>query len=131
MTPLHKKLGLKENTAVLILNYPGEYVDLFDVFPENITIQKRASTKKCDFVHLFVSKHRELEHYYFAAKDMIRIDGMLWISWPKGNRDLDVNRDRIREFALSNGLVDVKVASINEYWSGLKFVYRLKDRIND
>jgi hypothetical protein len=34
----------------------------------------------------------------------------------------------VREIGLGNGLVDVKVCAVDETWSGLKFVYRLKDR---
>ena len=57
-------------------------------------------------------------------------DGLLWISWPKGSSKIETNLKRgfIREHVLSIGLVDVKVAAIDEDWSGLKFVYRLKDR---
>ena len=55
---------------------------------------------------------------------------MIWISWPKGASKVptDLNRDKIREYILDQGLVDVKVASYNDIYSGLKFVYRLKDR---
>ena len=51
---------------------------------------------------------------------------MIWISWPKGGSgvDTDLNRDLIREFILQTELVDVKVCSVNEIWSGLKFVIR-------
>lgn len=54
----------------------------------------------------------------------------MWVSWPKGSSSspTKLNRDFIREYMLDNGLVDVKVATIDEDWSGLKFVYRLKDR---
>ncbi|MCB0620601.1 MAG: DUF3052 family protein, partial [Saprospiraceae bacterium] len=57
-------------------------------------------------------------------------DGLLWVSWPKGGSGLetDLKRDPIREYLLAQGLVDTKVASVDEQWSGLKFVYRLKDR---
>lgn len=55
---------------------------------------------------------------------------MLWVSWPKGSSSIetDLKRDVIRNYVLSLGLVDTKVASFDEDWSGLKFVYRLKDR---
>ena len=55
---------------------------------------------------------------------------MLWISWPKKTSKIptDVTENTIRNHALENGLVDVKVCAIDEVWSGLKLVYRLKDR---
>ncbi len=61
---------------------------------------------------------------------MLKKDGMLWMSWPKKASKVatDLDENIIRNFALKNGLVDVKVCSVNEIWSGLKLVYRLIDR---
>jgi hypothetical protein len=55
---------------------------------------------------------------------------MLWISWPKGASGVktDLNENIIREIGLKNGLVDIKVAAVDETWSGLKFVFRTEDR---
>jgi len=57
-------------------------------------------------------------------------NGMLWIAWPKKSSGVatDLSEQRVRQIGLDAGLVDVKVCAINEIWSGLKFVYRLKDR---
>jgi hypothetical protein len=55
-------------------------------------------------------------------------DGSLWIVWPKGGKGTDLNESIIREIGLSNGVVDVKVIAVDEVYSGLKFVFRLKDR---
>ncbi len=69
-------------------------------------------------------------------KSLLEVDGMLWVSWPKKTASLrgtkqshiDISENMIREIGLENGLVDVKVIAIDEKWSGLKFVYRIKDR---
>jgi len=55
---------------------------------------------------------------------------MLWISWPKkgSGLDSDLNENVVREIGLSQGLVDVKVCAVDEVWSGLKFVRRIRDR---
>jgi len=55
---------------------------------------------------------------------------MLWISWPKKSSGVptDLTEDVIRGVGLAHGLVDVKVAAVDEVWSGLKFVRRVKDR---
>jgi hypothetical protein len=57
-------------------------------------------------------------------------DGMLWIAWPKRASGVptDLTEDVVRRVALERGLVDVKVCAIDETWSGLKLVIRLKDR---
>jgi hypothetical protein len=65
-----------------------------------------------------------------ALRSCLAQSGMLWISWPKGSSGVatDLNENVVREIGLGNGLVDVKVCAVDETWSGLKFVYRVKDR---
>jgi hypothetical protein len=55
---------------------------------------------------------------------------MLWISWPKKASGVktDLSENEIRNFALQNGLVDVKVCAVDDVWSGLKLVVPLKLR---
>jgi hypothetical protein len=55
---------------------------------------------------------------------------MLWIAWPKraSGKATDLDENLVRDTGLGFGLVDVKVCAIDETWSGLKFVIRLKDR---
>ncbi len=54
----------------------------------------------------------------------------LWIAWPKraSKLETDLTEDVVRELALANTLVDTKVCAIDETWSGLRLVIRLKDR---
>jgi len=40
----------------------------------------------------------------------------------------DLSFDIVQQTGLEAGLVDVKICAVNEIWSGLKFVYRFKDR---
>ena len=63
-------------------------------------------------------------------KPKLAAGGMLWASWPKKAAKLptDLDENVVRRIGLDQGLVDVKVAAVDEVWSGLKFVYRLKDR---
>ena len=128
-TPLYKKLGIKDNYCVYVKNAPVEYISLFEELPESIHFRKRLS-KELDFIHLFVTNRKQLASDYPKLYNALKKSGLLWISWPKGSSNIesDLNREYIREYVLDNGLVDVKVCSINEDWSALKFVYRLKDR---
>lgn len=76
------------------------------------------------------------KHAKDLAKDMVHLineivpDGMIWISWPKKASKIgtDVTEDMIRQVALANGLVDIKVCAVDEVWSGLKLVIPVKDR---
>jgi hypothetical protein len=69
---------------------------------------------------------------------MLAPQGMFWVSWPKrikGTLPVTVpdplDENIIREIGLKAGLVDIKVCAVDETWSGLKFVVRLKDRPKD
>jgi len=55
---------------------------------------------------------------------------MLWVGWPKKASRVatDLNENLVREIGLARGMVDLKVCAIDETWSGLKFIFRLKDR---
>ncbi len=128
MTPLYRKLGLEDGQDVYVVNYNDDYLALFGDIPFPVRVRQRKPRFQVPFVHLFVRNVAELERYYAKSKSALAYDGKLWISWPKGQKSSDINRDVIREYGLLHGLVDVKVASIDYYWSGLKFVYRVADR---
>lgn len=131
ITPLYKKLGIKENQRILLFNQPKYYFKLFDELPEGIKILKKVDSDEVDFIHLFCRTQQELEHAISVYTTALRRDGCLWLSWPKGTSKIktDLKREIIREYILSKtGLVDIKVAAIDADWSGLKFVYRLKNR---
>ena len=129
-TPLAKKLGMKEGFGIILYNQPEHYFDLFADLPENISVLKEGRAEEADFIHVFCTSFQELEEAVKKYKSSLKMNGMLWVSWPKGSSKIptELKRDPIREYLLSIGLVDVKVAAIDEDWSGLKFVYRLRDR---
>ncbi len=83
-----------------------------------------------EFIHLFSKEKDELEKLMTKALDHLQKDGMLWVSWPKKVSQVktDLDENVIRGMGLKLGVVDVKVAAVDETWSALKFVYRLKDR---
>ena len=128
-TPLAKKLGIKEGFTVHFVNQPKHYFKLFEIFPE-VMLLEAPKKESADFIHLFCTTKAEFEERSLALKPLLKKTGMLWISWPKGSSKIEteLSRDPIRNFLLANGLVDVKVCAVDEDWSGLKFMYRIKDR---
>jgi hypothetical protein len=124
---LIRKLGVKENFKIKIINPPENYFEMIET-PKQLVLTE--NTAKADFIHCFVKNAKELEQHLPKLKKEIHKDGMIWISWPKKSSGVatDVNENSIRNFALGEGLVDVKVCAIDEVWSGLKLVYRLEDR---
>ena len=129
-TPLAKKLGINEGAKIILYNTPEHYLALFSDFPANTEELFDIKSETADFIHVFCTTTDELGATVEKYKPTLKKSGMMWISWPKGSSAItnNLNRDFIREYMLENGLVDVKVAAIDEDWSGLKFVYRLKDR---
>ncbi|MEQ9169009.1 MAG: DUF3052 domain-containing protein [Fulvivirga sp.] len=127
-TPLAKKLGIKAGFRVLLVDEPDYYPTLFDDLPEIITELDNA--KPVDFIHLFALKFNDLENHFDQCKDRLAKNGIMWVSWPKkaSKIETDLDGNIVREYGLNHGLVDVKVCAVDETWSGLKFMYRVKDR---
>ncbi|MCB0280084.1 MAG: DUF3052 family protein, partial [Calditrichaeota bacterium] len=128
-TPLVKKLGLKAGMAVLFKNQPSHYFELLDELPEILQLYEKQE-KSADFIHFFAIDSKTFIAHYNELKKQLKYDGIFWVSWPKKSSKLatDINENFIRDYALANGLVDVKVCAVDADWSGLKLMYRLSDR---
>ncbi|MDX1641876.1 MAG: hypothetical protein R3220_09285 [Balneolaceae bacterium] len=129
-TPLVRKLGIKPGNTILTLKAPSHYFDLLGELPPNVTIADEASEEKVPFIHLFAKDAKDLTGYFPIAKNRLEIDGMLWVSWIKkaSKLETDISESDVRGLGLELGLVDIKICSVDEDWSGLKFMYRKKDR---
>ncbi len=128
-TPLAKKLGIKNGFKIRLINQPDYYFNLFTDLPNDIQILADKETTK-NFIHLFVKNMNEFEKNIHELKNEIEPDGIIWVSWYKKSAKIstDVTEDKIRNTALSIGLVDIKVCAVDEIWSGLKLVIPVKDR---
>jgi hypothetical protein len=129
-TPLQQKLGLKEQMNCCVLNSPEHYFDLVSPLPDEMHFNEKCNGM-LDFIHLFSKDRKKFESDFLNAKKHLKDTGMLWVSWPKkaAKVQTDLDENIIRDFGLKSGLVDVKVCAVDETWSGLKFVWRLKDRV--
>ncbi|MFK7951286.1 MAG: DUF3052 domain-containing protein [Ekhidna sp.] len=129
-TPLWKKLGIKEEYQCFLFQTPENYFELLEAIPLNSQFDDELLQPTYDFEHVFVTYINELEEHWTAWKGVLKKDGILWVSWPKGTSKMetDLNGNIVREFGLNGGLVDIKVCAVDEVWSGLKFMYRKKDR---
>jgi hypothetical protein len=126
---LVEKLGIRPGANLIILNAPEGYDHTLGVLPADVSVAPTLDGS-LHFIQLFTRERELLETSFPALKQALAHDGQLWISWPKGSSKVatDLSENIIREIGLQNGLVDVKVMAVDEVWSGLKFVYRLKDR---
>ncbi len=129
-TPLAKKLGIKENFRVGLVNSPNGFKKELGTLPENVSILNESLPKQLELILLFVDSEKRLMKEFPRMMRKLPPNGSLWVAWPKKSSgvvtDLDFNI--VQKFGLAEGLVDVKICAVNDVWSGLKFVYRLKDR---
>ena len=125
---LVEKLGIKDGFAVAILGAPENYAATLGKLPSGVQANKLKGP--LDFIQFFSSRGSHLDEQFPKLKAALSANGMLWISWPKVSSGVptDLTENAVREIGLRNGLVDVKVCAVDEVWSGLKFVYRIKDR---
>jgi hypothetical protein len=128
-TPLPKKLGIKENQRIALVNEPENFQSLLGAVPDTSEIVPKLSAP-LDLVMLFVESEKTLAKQFPPLAKKLSIDGMIWVAWPKKSSGVptDLIFDRVQRIGLDCGLVDVKICAIDDVWSGLKFVIRVKDR---
>ena len=128
-TPLLKKLGIQPGTSLMLVNAPGNYFNLLEADVSDQLCKKNGMP---NLVHLFVTSRKELESEMKKLKQFIKQNPelIIWVSWYKKSAGIetDVTEDVIRNFALQNDLVDVKVCAVSDIWSGLKLVVPLAKR---
>ena len=128
-TPLVKKLGIKADFNIAFVNPPTNFVSQLEL-PAGVKVKSISKSQNLDFILLFVKSRAVLAGGFAQCAAKLQSNGMLWVSWPKRASGVttDVSESFVREIGLAAGLVDVKICAVDETWSGLKFVYRLKDR---
>jgi hypothetical protein len=128
-TPLVKKLGFRPGWRVAVIGAPDDLGELLGDLPDGLRLVRRLSGE-LDAVWLFAVARRELERRLPDALARLPADGTLWISWPKraSGVSTDVTENVLREVVLPTGWVDIKVAAIDDTWSGLRFALRREQR---
>jgi hypothetical protein len=135
-TPLAKKLGMKDGMVAAFIALPqpletlASAVDFAVVDRSTDWSRVAGEPRKYDFIHAFTRQHAEVADSLGTLQDALKPDGMIWVSWPKKASKVatDVTEDVVRAEALKFDLVDVKVAAVDEIWSGLKLVIRKERR---
>jgi hypothetical protein len=128
-TPLAKKLSLKDGMRVWFDGTPG--IVRQEIAAEGLALQLLvAPDPPIEAVHIFATSRGELEARLHQLLPLLDRDGFIWVSWPKKASKIrtDITEDVIRDVALPMHLVDVKVCSVDDVWSGLKLVIRKEHR---
>ena len=126
-TPLSKKLGIKPPFKVDFFELPS---DVKKALKKPLSECVLAKDGQLDFAMIFIKGQAEMKAQFPKFARRLVPAGTLWVSWPKKSSGIaaDLNEHDVRRIGLAAGLVDVKVCAVNEVWSGLKFVIRVKDR---
>jgi hypothetical protein len=131
-TPLWKKLGVHPGDRLLLLDPPPGWgvPDLPEgVAPATETAAEHGESP-AEIIIAFLAELARLGELIPALGQRIFPAGAIWIAWPRraAGHDSDIREDDIRAAALPLGLVDVKVAALDEDWSGLRLVWRVERR---
>jgi hypothetical protein len=131
-TPLAKKLGIKAGSRVALVRAPSGFDETtLAPLPDGVRVRTQARAAQ-DVVLFFATRRAELDRRFDGLAHAVAPDGGLWIAWPKRTAGVatDLSENVVRDVGLAHGLVDNKVCAVDDVWSGLRFVYRLKDRPN-
>jgi CheY-like chemotaxis protein len=120
-SPLPKKLGIRENCSVVLVNAPERFERKLKPLPAGVEFVEDG--KGANVAVLFAKSEAELVRDFQLLLKTLPEKTALWIAWPKKASGVrtDVTENLIREFALDAGWVDYKVCAIDETWSGLCF----------
>lgn len=128
-TPLAQKIGFKDGTRYLLIAPPADFDREIATKPASaVAVPPRAA--EVDLIVFFAANLKVLSSHLPALIKKLPAAGVLWIAWPKmaSGVPTDLRENVVRDTLLATGLVDIKVCSVNDTYSGLKFVRRLKDR---
>ena len=129
-TPLPTKLGIKPDSRLGLMNAPADFMVTLGELPHGVRVLVGRLHPPVDVIVAFFTERRDLERRLPGLIGVLEKAGGLWIAWPKraSGVETDITEDVVREAALAEGVVDNKVCAIDETWSGLRLVVRLRDR---
>jgi hypothetical protein len=130
-TPLVRKLGIKEGHRVALMDAPETLGETLGVLSGGVQLMAaRSRAGSLDVIVAFFTERRVLTRRLAGLIGRLDRSGALWIAWPKRSSGVasDLGEEAVRELVLAAGLVDNKVCAVDQTWSALRFVIRLRDR---
>jgi hypothetical protein len=125
-TPQARKLGLKPGQRVSLDAAPSGWA----LAESSLDITYVEAPDPADVILAFFTAAEQLPARLPSLAKRIHSAGAFWVAWPRraGGHESDITDNVVREHALPLGVVDVKVAAIDDDWSGLRFVWRVEKR---
>ncbi len=132
-TPLARKLGIRADYRVLVLEPPSGFVRKLEPLPEGADLATRPRGKghQADVILLFASSRAVLLELFHKGAHAMAPRGRLWVLWPRKSSGFftDLTEDTVRATGLAHALVDDKLLAVDDIWAGLRFVFKERDRI--
>jgi hypothetical protein len=128
-TPLPRKLGIGDGSRLLLVDAPAGFATVLGELPGGVE-HVPPGASEVDVVVVFVLELSSLRAQFASLAAALQPAGGLWVAWPKRSSGVatDLTENVVRGLGLEAGLVDNKVCAIDATWSGLRFVWRLRDR---
>ena len=118
-----EKLGIRAGARVELVDPPVDYPRVLGRLPQNVSLEEDPDEPPP--LTLWFVRDPDV---YLAGLSRIRrrpVLTRLWIIYPKqqgrGSPTSGLTQSFIRESAIAVGLVDYKICSVNETWTGLLF----------
>jgi hypothetical protein len=123
------KIGIKASQRLTLLGAPRGWA--IEDLPRDVRVVRRRGGVASDIVIAFFRDAGSLEREVASLAQAITTNGALWIAWPRraAGHPSDLTDNVVRSTVLPWGLVDVKVAALDDDWSSLKFVWRKELRV--
>ena len=128
-TPLPKKLGIKPDALLALVDAPRDFDTTLGPLPEGV-VRTSLDAQPVDLLIVFYTDAATLRETFADRAKRIVPAGAFWVAWPKRSSGVptDLTEDVLREVGLPVGMVDNKVCAIDGTWSGLRFVVRKENR---
>ncbi len=130
-TPLWKKLGIKQESILLLVNAPENFITELGELPDGVSIQDEVA-ERYDIAILFVENLAQLYEQFSPLSALIKPKDRLWVAWYKlsANIPTDVRFEKVQPLGLAEGLTDNKICALNNIWTALQFVVPAPKRKN-
>lgn len=126
MKTVAQKMGIVAHAKTYFKNAPKDAIASLKL--PDVEVVNRLSGE-FDYIHLFVKQQSEQEAFFLKLKEYLKLDGMLWVSWPKGGQlDSDLSLPKVIKIGYQFGLVESTCLSVNSVWSALKFTHPKKGK---
>ncbi len=128
-TPLAKKLGITEESKVVLVSAPEGFEAELEPVPPGARVGRHLADD-LDVILLFVTQRDDLERRFLAVARRMKANGGFWVAWPKKSSKVpsDLDELTVMKIGLDRGMVDNKVCAVTDVWSGLRFVWRKENR---